>query len=178
MTVYNTYLLKKTPCIAILNNCVSIKGTKSTLVVVYLSAWISERIFNLSFININYTIFNFFFINYMPDLFSASAFLIYFQNYYITVIKWKLNVMIFDKLFSKLWKLRNRPMQITFVKCKKGHGEFPFVQPIQNPRAFFDYQLRELLDTWSQLLLNMLLNKNISNIVNYTLHMQYFRQSQ
>lgn len=99
-------LLKKTPSIAILNNCVSIKGTKSTLVVVYLSAWISERIFNLSFININYTIFNFFFRNYMPDLFSASAFLIYFQNYYITVIKWKLNVMIFDKLFSKLWKLR------------------------------------------------------------------------
>lgn len=101
-------LLKKTPSIAILNNCVSIKGTKSTLVVVYLSAWISERIFNLSFININYTIFNFFFINYMPDLFSASAFLIYFQNYYITVIKWKLNVMIFDKLSSKLWKLRKQ----------------------------------------------------------------------
>lgn len=99
-------LLKKTPSIAILNNCVSIKGTKSTLVVVYLSAWISERIFNLSFININYTIFNFFFIKYTPDLFSASAFLIYFQNYYITVIKWKLNVMIFDRLFSKLWKLR------------------------------------------------------------------------
>lgn len=99
-------LLKKTPSIAILNNCVSIKGTKSTLVVVYLSAWISERIFNLSFININYTIFNFFFVKYTPDLFSASAFLIYFQNYYITVIKWKLNVMIFDKLFSKLWKLR------------------------------------------------------------------------
>lgn len=106
MTVYNTYFIKKTPCIAILNNCVSIKGTKSTLVVVYLSAWISERIFNLSFININYTIFNFFFVKYTPDLFSASAFLIYFQNYYITVIKWKLNVMIFDRLFSKLWKLR------------------------------------------------------------------------
>lgn len=101
-------LLKKKPCIAILNNCVSIKGTKSTLVVVYLSAWISERIFNLSFININYTIFNFFFVKYTPDLFSASAFLIYFQNYYITVIKWKLNVMIFDRLFSKLWKLREQ----------------------------------------------------------------------
>lgn len=104
--IIHTLLKKKTPCIAILNNCVSIKGTKSTLVVVYLSAWISERIFNLSFININYTIFNFFFVKYTPDLFSASAFLIYFQNYYITVIKWKLNVMIFDRLFSKLWKLR------------------------------------------------------------------------
>lgn len=101
-------LLKKTPCIAILNNCVSIKGTKSTLVVVYLSAWISERIFNLLFSNINYTIFNFFFVKYTPDLFSASAFLIYFQNYHITVIKWKLNVMIFDRLFSKLWKLRKQ----------------------------------------------------------------------
>lgn len=80
--------------------------------------------------------------------------------------------------FQNFESLENTSMQITFVKCKKGHGEFPFVQPIQNPRAFFDYQLRELLDTWSQLLLNMLLNKNISNIVNYTLHMQYFRQSQ
>lgn len=99
-------LLKKTPCIAILNNCVSIKGTKSTLVVVYLSAWISERIFNLSFININYTIFNFFSRKIYTWFVFSKCFFEYFQNYYITVIKWKLNVMIFDRLFSKLWKLR------------------------------------------------------------------------
>lgn len=102
-------LLKKTPCIAILNNCVSIKGTKSTLVVVYLSAWISVRIFNLSFININYTIFNYFFSRKIYTWFVFSkCFFEYFQNYHITVIKWKLNVMIFDRLFSKLWKLRKQ----------------------------------------------------------------------
>lgn len=102
-------LLKKTPCIAILNNCVSIKGTKFTLVVVYLSAWISVRIFNLSFININYTIFNYFFSSKIYTWFVFSkCFFEYFQNYHITVIKWKLNVMIFDRLFSKLWKLRKQ----------------------------------------------------------------------
>lgn len=129
MTVYNTYFIKKTPCIAILNNCVSIKGTKATLVVVYLSAWISERIFNLSFININYTIFNFFFVKYTPDLFSASAFLIYFQNYYITVIKWKLNVMIFDRLFSKLWNL----CRSLLLSAKKAMESSPSYSPYKIP---------------------------------------------
>lgn len=78
MIVYNIYLLKKIFCIVILNNCVSIKGIKFILVVVYLFVWILERIFNLLFININYIIFNFFFINYMFDLFLVSVFLIYF----------------------------------------------------------------------------------------------------
>lgn len=127
--IIHTLLKKNPPCIAILNNCVSIKGTKSTLVVVYLSAWISERIFNLSFININYTIFNFFFVKYTPDLFSASAFLIYFQNYHITVIKWKLNVMIFDRLFSKLWKL----CRSLLLSAKKAMESSPSYSPYKIP---------------------------------------------
>lgn len=61
--------------------------------------------------------------------------------------------MIFDGfLIHELYYFycfENTPMQIIFVEFE-AHGEIiTIIQPIQNLGAFFDYQLRELIGTWS-----------------------------